>query len=93
MGRGGGVWRGIGRDEGILYLLSVGYSADLGLQLGKACPCSKKGLSGNVVIASVPLLSFISLFLPYPCLSSPLLSLFCLLWEKTQNEPRGLMCR
>ena len=46
------------------------------------------------VISSLPSLSFISLFLSYPALSSPLLFyLFSpFLWETTQNDPQELTC-
>ena len=36
------------------------------------------GRGGNVIISSVPSFSFISLFFPFPSLSSPLLSLLSL---------------
>ena len=54
-----------------------------------------KGRGWNVFISSVSSLSFLFLFLPYPSLSSSLLSLlslFSLLWEMTQNDPQGLTC-
>ena len=59
---------------------------------GKACcPCSRYWERGNVVISSVPSLSFISFFFPYPSLSSPLLSLLSLLpfsgtWHKMTHK-------
>ena len=57
---------------GVMYLTSAGRPADIGLQLGKACFPS----SGNGFISSVSSLSFLFLF--WPPLSSPLLSLLSL---------------
>ena len=68
-----------GCGEGFVYLTSPGRPTDIGLHLASpAILVAGKSRGENVFISSVSSLLLIFLFIPFPSLSSPLLSLFSL---------------